>query len=748
MCNPVDKVPLRVVDGLNASPTNPADWTTLAEAQAKIASDNSLILGFVLTEDDPYTVVDFDTYKIDPSPLTQEVKASIKANHANIFKAFDTYTELSPSGGGAHIWCKGWVPSRKFNEQFFEVYSSERFFTVTGNHIHGTEIAERQTLLDELIAYVDAATGQRRSNAPTVWTDQPEWFSDQQVIDKCKTDATGQRFTDLWEGRWRNYPEYQSQSEADLTLCNHIAVYTNNQEQAGRIYWSSPLFLNSPKRKRKARRDYLFNPRWGAVAKAFDQKLSTETYSDLVKYWESQKFEAVTVEDAKEVIASSVTWPTGLLGDVASYIYNQSIYRNPEVALVGAIALLSYLGGRAFNINGTGLNQYLVLLGETSVGKEDMSRGISALMKEIKKQLPSIVTYYISRGDVGSAQGLVKQLAMTPCMLVNKGEVGLWMQQMNAPSASGTYLGLLKACLMQLYHKSGKTDTLDGKNYSDKDVADVSSPCLTVVGDSTLDNFYRALDEDNIDEGLVARFTVVEVPKRKRIYNEDSLNYRTPLPQLVNGLVGFAKRCVELMMTQSVWDVKETPEAHSFQIDFVNKVNEVIDNDPSPFAKIKSRAHIQLLRLGALVAAGNNTDAPEVTLADYQWAQKLLDSGLALTQKRFEAGQVGDKSLYLEQHNHLKKILKNYSKAAWSDEMAKKYRVTFDMWKQRALPYATIQNNCAPYACFRKDKDTSRALYNVLREFESAGYIVKVDPATLLQWGKRGNVWSVTGELQ
>jgi len=48
-----------------------------------------------------------------------------------IVRYFDSYTELSASGTGIHIIVKGEMPNRRKDE--VEVYSSKRFFTVTGH---------------------------------------------------------------------------------------------------------------------------------------------------------------------------------------------------------------------------------------------------------------------------------------------------------------------------------------------------------------------------------------------------------------------------------------------------------------------------------------------------------------------------------------------------------------------------------------------------------------------------------------
>ena len=48
-----------------------------------------------------------------------------------IARYFDSYTELSATGTGLHIILRGNVPNRRKGD--VEVYSSKRFFTVTGH---------------------------------------------------------------------------------------------------------------------------------------------------------------------------------------------------------------------------------------------------------------------------------------------------------------------------------------------------------------------------------------------------------------------------------------------------------------------------------------------------------------------------------------------------------------------------------------------------------------------------------------
>ena len=69
-------------------------------------------------------------------------------------EALDSYTEISPSGNGVKIFVRGTLPEQLLvvlgPHVGIEVYSTKRYFTVTGNHLPGTplEIRDAQYALD------------------------------------------------------------------------------------------------------------------------------------------------------------------------------------------------------------------------------------------------------------------------------------------------------------------------------------------------------------------------------------------------------------------------------------------------------------------------------------------------------------------------------------------------------------------------------------------------------------------------
>jgi primase-polymerase (primpol)-like protein len=119
-----DKVPYSARDGLKASSTDLLTWSTFEEALGAYEGGKYDGVGFVFSSADPFTGIDLDRC-VDPR--TGEVAGWAM----EVVRYFDSYTELSATGTGIHIIVRGDIPNRRKDE--VEVYSSKRFFTVTGH---------------------------------------------------------------------------------------------------------------------------------------------------------------------------------------------------------------------------------------------------------------------------------------------------------------------------------------------------------------------------------------------------------------------------------------------------------------------------------------------------------------------------------------------------------------------------------------------------------------------------------------
>ncbi len=136
----------------NASSTDANTWTDFSTAVAS-AEQNGLGIGFVFDGSDDLIGIDLDDCR---DPATGKL-AGWALDFIDILK---TYTEVSPSGTGVKIFVRGVLPEgcrsgfkRPEGDGKVEVYSKGRFFTVTGQRVHGTpdDVRERQGPLTALM---------------------------------------------------------------------------------------------------------------------------------------------------------------------------------------------------------------------------------------------------------------------------------------------------------------------------------------------------------------------------------------------------------------------------------------------------------------------------------------------------------------------------------------------------------------------------------------------------------------------
>src|SRR5215212_5005339 len=118
-----DKVLYDLRTDSKASTTDSRTWTSFDEAVAAYVRNGWCGIGFVFSSGDPFTGIDLDGVRDpDTGGLTEWAR--------KVIDAFGGYTEVSPSGRGIHIYVKGDVPSKRGSG--IEIYSTKRFFTVTG----------------------------------------------------------------------------------------------------------------------------------------------------------------------------------------------------------------------------------------------------------------------------------------------------------------------------------------------------------------------------------------------------------------------------------------------------------------------------------------------------------------------------------------------------------------------------------------------------------------------------------------
>lgn len=140
--------------------------------------------------------------------------------------ALQSYAEVSQSGTGIHIICKGSLPKGGRRRGKVEMYDSGRFFVMTGQPISEyaevAECSERIRPLHE--KYIgggkEPTAGIRQTAALPQTADE--------ILRTAANSKNGAKFKALYSG---DISGYSSQSEADMALCNMLAFWTGCDAQ-------------------------------------------------------------------------------------------------------------------------------------------------------------------------------------------------------------------------------------------------------------------------------------------------------------------------------------------------------------------------------------------------------------------------------------------------------------------------------------------------------------------------------------
>ncbi len=216
--NPKTTMPARTNDSRT--------WTDVTGALKALATGRYNGIGFVFADSDPFTGTDLDACvgkERTIAPWAQEIITSLSS-----------YTEYSPSKLGVHILTQATLPGTGRKAGDIELYSHDRFFTITTEHLPGTPItiAHRQQAVAALSRQV-APHGADRNAQNTVGGggsggalhELPPEAGDDPVLQK------------LLAGESAGYP---SPSSADFVLVLKLLHWTGDN-----VALTRELFLQS-----------------------------------------------------------------------------------------------------------------------------------------------------------------------------------------------------------------------------------------------------------------------------------------------------------------------------------------------------------------------------------------------------------------------------------------------------------------------------------------------------------------------
>lgn len=679
------KVPYNPNTGKLCNVVDPSTWSTFDECLAALVNTKYYDgAGFILSENDPFAFIDLDDTKGDQIALERQIQ---------LYNQFESYAERSPSGKGLHIIVKGAVPSGR-RRNFIEIYSSERYMTVTGEVYRNAPVADYNETLNAL--WLQMGKSEQTNNVYLGLGEEKE--TDQEIFKKAALAANGDKFKALHEGNWQDL--YPSQSEADFAYFDMIAFYTQNRAQIIRMFRASAL----GQREKAKRADYIGY----MLNKCFDRMLPPVDIDGL----NNQVTEAIAKSKKKKklngnyyqtILENPFSLPPGLLGRLAQFIYSAAPRPVPEIALAGALGLLSGIVGRSYNVSGTGINQYLLLLAPTGTGKEAIASGIDRLMGQVIKHVPAAQDF-MGPAAIQSAPALTKYLQKYPSILSVVGEFAIHLKQLAAEFAP-PHLLALKGMILDLYNKSGEGQTLRPMIYSDKEknTAIIQSPSFTLLGESTPEKFYELLSENMIAEGLLPRFTIIEYAGKRPELNK---SHKSVMPsfELIEQVSSLCAHSLNLNNQHKTIAVQLNKDAEEMLDGFENHATANINSSDRDVRKqLWNRAHLKALKISALVAIGNDPYSPTISSDISRWAINLILHDVRNMLSKFDAGEIGIDNNENRQLMRAIAGIREYAVKPWSEIQS--FNVGNPLLhSEKIIPYSFIHKKLANSQEFKHDK--------------------------------------------
>ena len=231
-------------------------------------------------------------------------------------------------------------------------------------------------------------------------------------------------------------------------------------------------------------------------------------------------------------VAFTLDYPPGLVGEVAKYIFSASRMPLKTFSIGAALIAITHISKNKFYVGSsrTGLNLYVVLIGDTGAGKESPRVGLKDLLKN---------SMCIESIDESMASGAALLKALSQRKNNNStllsDEFGMLLQQGTSLKGSQHHKDFFKE-ILTMYSCSrsfwgGKTYA-DGKN----SIPPIPHPFLNIMGTTTPSEFLKGVTRDTIINGTLNRFLFIEADSVARVNRNQRWSVPSDLAEALQNL--------------------------------------------------------------------------------------------------------------------------------------------------------------------------------------------------------------------
>jgi len=301
----------------------------------------------------------------------------------------------------------------------------------------------------------------------------------------------------------------------------------------------------------------------------------------------------------------------GLVGEIAQFILDSALYPQPLMALAAGLGVVATACGRyLLGPTKSGTTVYIICLAETGTGKDHAQK----LMVDILKAAG--MSQHNGPEQFMSMPSLINFLKPQPLSLCVQDEFGSYLKRINSKRASG-----FEATLMAIMQKvwSSCSRTFITPEWAQTRSEQIAAPCMNVVGFSTMEQFFEALQSKEVVNGFLNRILVFETllrvsqqkPKVDSMDIPDSITKRLrDIYEQRGGAMSFMSNVVPDFVYMGI-----TPEAEEARLAYVRELEKI---DDQLTRNLMVRSPEIAVRLATIVSMGLWQNTIEVD--DMQWA--------------------------------------------------------------------------------------------------------------------------------
>lgn len=328
----------------------------------------------------------------------------------------------------------------------------------------------------------------------------------------------------------------------------------------------------------------------------------------------------------------TLTFPDGLVGDLARYMIDTARRPQPLLALGASLCALGTLMGRRYRTESNlRSNIYVVGIADSGSGKNHSREIVNEVFFEAG------LAHHLGGNKIASGAGLLTALHRQPATLFQIDEFGMFLAAAADRKRSPRHITEILDNMTELYTAAG--GIFLGAEYANRDGSnerrDIVQPCLCVYGTTTPLHFWGALQGANVVDGSLARFLILPIDED---YPDENLGsgIRQAPRELIEGL-----QCVaagggrtdgnltgrtagpETAVDPMIVAMTEEARAH-FRALSTEITAELRAAAGTPYTSILARVAENARKLALIVAVGRDPRAPSICLQDAVWSTDLV----------------------------------------------------------------------------------------------------------------------------